>query len=258
VLQRAEEQVISSEAQDVAGDESANDQSLEVQASETAYMNEIYSWAYVDPGKVHLLDRPFVVNTLLFGCEGLLQRAALEEMVEGTSVLQTGHVYGKFCGRLAAHIGENGSYEVVDVTPIQVDHARMKLAEYPHAFATLCDAAYHDGGPYDTVLSFFLLHEVPDSHKRKIVDNALRMTNASGKTVFVDYHQPSRWHPLKLLMSFIADWLEPFAKGVWYNEIKDFASDADSYTWTKQTFFGGLYQKVVAVPKAKISVVPGE
>jgi len=256
VLQRAEDQVILSEVTDLAVDEGVVDQTVSDRASETDYMAEVYSWAYIDPGKVHLLDRPFVVNFILFGCEGLLQRAAMAEIKPGNTVLQTGHVYGKFCPRLAEHIGEKGHYEVVDLTAIQVDHCRMKLAEYPHTSVTHGDAANHDGGPYDIVLPFFLLHEVPDSHKTKIVDNALRLSK--GKTVFVDYHGPSKWHPLKPLMSFIANWLEPFAKGLWRNDIKDFASDAASYNWTKETYFGGLYQKVVATPKPKIAVVPGE
>ncbi len=40
--------------------------------------------------------------------------------------------------------------------------------------------------------------------------------------------------------------LEPFAIGLIEREIADFASERDDFHWRKTTFFGGLYQKVVA------------
>jgi hypothetical protein len=47
-------------------------------------------------------------------------------------------------------------------------------------------------------------------------------------------------------MSLIFDALEPFAKSLWRNEIADFATDKTAFDWRKETYFGGLYQKVVA------------
>jgi len=68
--------------------------------------------------------------------------------------------------------------------------------------------------------------------------------------VFVDYHRPHWAHPLKLITSIVFDTLEPFAKGLWRNEIRDFASDAGNFAWRKKTIFGGLFQKVVAERRA--------
>ena len=53
-------------------------------------------------------------------------------------------------------------------------------------------------------------------------------------------------HPLKPFMSLIFDTLEPFAKGLWPNEVLQFASAPDEFVWRKETCFGDLYQKVVA------------
>ncbi len=47
-------------------------------------------------------------------------------------------------------------------------------------------------------------------------------------------------------MSFVNDTLEPFAKALWVNEIASYASRAEEFSWSKQTYFWGLYQKVVA------------
>jgi len=74
------------------------------------------------------------------------------------------------------------------------------------------------------VVSYFLLHEVPDDWKRAVVDGLLERVKPGGKAVFMDYHEPGLWHPLKPLMSVVFDRLEPFAKGLWGREIADLAA----------------------------------
>jgi len=44
----------------------------------------------------------------------------------------------------------------------------------------------------------------------------------------------------------VFDALEPFAKSLLRNEIAGFAGAAKDFTWRIETYFGGLYQKVVA------------
>jgi hypothetical protein len=46
--------------------------------------------------------------------------------------------------------------------------------------------------------------------------------------------------------SLVFDTLEPYAKGLWRKEIAAFAGNDSRFTWRKETYFGGLYQKVVA------------
>jgi hypothetical protein len=46
--------------------------------------------------------------------------------------------------------------------------------------------------------------------------------------------------------SLIFDTLEPYAKGLWRTEIATFAGNDPRFTWRKETYFGDLYQKVVA------------
>ena len=47
-------------------------------------------------------------------------------------------------------------------------------------------------------------------------------------------------------MGAVFDRYEPFAKELWRHDIADFAGEAGRFAWRKETFFGGLYQKVVA------------
>ena len=66
------------------------------------------------------------------------------------------------------------------------------------------------------------------------------------EVVFVDYHEPHWAHPLKGVTSIVFDTLEPFAKSLWHHEITDVATDPGGFRWRQETYFGGLFQKVVA------------
>jgi SAM-dependent methyltransferase len=210
------------------------------------YMEEVYDWAYVNPRNVALLDRPIVVDVLLFGNARRLMRSALNEITPGQRVYMVAHVYGNFVKRLADRIGAGGRFSIIDVTPIQVANCRRKIGDLPHVSVEQADAATHIGAPVDTALSFFLLHEVPENKKRGIVNSMLAQVAPGGKAVFVDYHRPSLWQPIRYILEFVNYKLEPFARALWTREIKEYASDADDFIWEKKTFFGGVYQKVIA------------
>ncbi len=212
------------------------------------YMQKVYYWAYVSPKNVPLLDRPFVVNTILWGNMNKLRDSALEEIEEGDKVLQVATVYGDQVVKTAEKVGPKGRYDVLDITPIQVERWSKRLEEYPQATVIHADAEKHSG-KYDKVMSFFLLHEVPDAKKTRIIDNMMKNVKDDGKLIFVDYHEPKALHPLKFLMRCINRLLEPFAESIWNNEISSFATNKDDYIWQKYTYFGGLYQKVVVTKK---------
>ena len=211
-----------------------------------AYLQAVYTWAYLNPANVRLLDRPSVVSAILFGNYSRLRRACLKEIEPGQRVFQAAHVYGRLIPDLAKKIGPTGHLDVVDVAPVQVTRCRRKLHGFPHARVRLADASDPGGGDYDVVCCFFLLHEIPDEEKRAVVDALLARTKPGGKATFIDYHRPSRWHPLRGPMRWINRRLEPFAESIWHRDIHAFARDAAAFHWEKQTFFGGLYQKTVA------------
>ena len=212
------------------------------------YLRDTYTWAYLNPRSVKLLDRELVVATILWWQHRKLERMALAEIDPGSKVLQTACVYGDFSPVLARHIGEKGSLEVVDVAKVQVDSCVEKLRDYSFASVRQLDVLDLGDGEYDAVCCYFLLHEVPDDYKRGLVDVALNSIGPDGKVIFVDYHKPHWANPLKPVMSLVFDTLEPFAKSLWRQDIRAFASEPEKYRWRKESFFGGLYQKVVATP----------
>jgi ubiquinone/menaquinone biosynthesis C-methylase UbiE len=210
------------------------------------YMQEIYYWAYLNPRNVKLLDRELVVRTILWQQHKRLQRLAFAEIEPGQSVLQSTCVYGSFSANLAEHIGRDGTLDIVDVAKVQVDNARLKLQAYPQIKVHHANVLHLGNKPFDVVLCYFLLHELPDVDKHKAANVLLNKVAPGGKVVFVDYHKPRWWHPIKPITSLVFDWLEPFAKGLWRKEIRDFADKPERFSWRKEPCFGDLFQKVVA------------
>lgn len=211
-----------------------------------AYLGEVYGWAYLNPTNAYLLDRDAVVGAILLGNNRRLRQALLCEISPGQRVLHVAHVYGRLIPDVAERVGRSGQLDVIDVVPLQAALCQRKLRGFPQANVRIADAARPGDGVYDVVTCFFLLHEIPDEQKRAVVDALLARVHPGGKVVFVDYHQPARWHPLRGLMRSLLGWLEPFAESLWHHEITEFASAPCNYRWEKQTLFGRLYQKTVA------------
>lgn len=214
------------------------------------YMTEVYDWAYVDPNWVRALDRNIVVKVLLFLNDQRLMRRYLNHIQPGQRVWQLAHVYGDLVQRAAEKVGPHGEFHLTDVTPIQIEHGSEKLKQMPWAKVIRSDAAeFTPEGSYDVICSFFLLHEVPDDKKREIVDHMLANLPVDGTAVFVDYHNPKRWQPIRYILNVVNHYLEPFANALWKNEISHYATKADDFTWEKETIFAGVYQCVTVKRK---------
>lgn len=216
-----------------------------------AYLQDTYYWSYLNPRNVHWLDREPIVHAILWWQHNKLLKAALSEIAPGSSVLQVAAVYGEFSKKLTEHIGPQGTLKLIDVAPIQVTNTKVKLAEFPNAEVCLADASTIDDEAYDVVLCYFLLHEVPDDYKTRIIENLLRNLKPDGKLIIIDYHKPHWAHPVKPIISLIFDTLEPFAKGLWRKSFREFASDPDQFEWQHKTYFGGLYQRVIVQHKSE-------
>jgi ubiquinone/menaquinone biosynthesis C-methylase UbiE len=210
------------------------------------YLHKTYYWAYLNPRNVKLLDREWVVRTILWQQHNRLTRAATTEIEPGQSVMQTACVYGNFSTRLAEHIGPEGKLEIVDVAEVQVRNSQRKLEGFEHVTVRHQNVLHLRDDAFDVVCCYFLMHELPDDYKRGVAAALLDCVRPGGKLVFVDYHKPHWAHPLKLITSFVFDTLEPYAKGLWREEIASFAGDDERFAWRKETYFGGLFQKVVA------------
>ncbi|MCL2875119.1 MAG: rhodoquinone biosynthesis methyltransferase RquA [Betaproteobacteria bacterium] len=217
-----------------------------------AYMTDVYGWAYVDPKKVFFLDHNWVVRILLFFNDQRLIHAYLDEVREGMRIWQVAHVYGDLVKRVAEKVGSQGIFHLTDITLVQTEHAKRKLADKPWCKVIHSDAANFTGEKnidYDIICSFFLLHEVPENKKHQIVDHMLAKLPKGGKAVFIDYSNPTKWHPIRYILRIVNHLLEPFAHTLWKNEISHYASKAEQFIWKKKILFGGVYQCVIVTHK---------
>ena len=214
------------------------------------YLVKTYYWAYLSPQNVRLLDHHFVVNTILFGYYRKLQNWFLDDLDPDASVLQPAAVYGDLSQRTHQALSDKGFLHVEDISRIQLANTRRKLKKPKNVAYKVADASDPDGCIVDVVNCFFLLHEVPDDYKERIINSLLDRVAPNGKAVFVDYHQYAMWHPLRPIMSFVYKYLEPYARGLLNKPIKDFAEKRDDFVWDTETCFMGLYQKTTAQRKS--------
>lgn len=217
------------------------------------YLEKTYWWAYTHPNAVRVFERQWLVNLILWGNFSKLRDLALQDMqdVDGVihgQVLQVACVYGNFTEHVVRRLGPEAHLSVIDVAPVQITNLHDKLGHQPQVSVLQQDstALQFTDASQDTVVVFFLLHEQPAEVRRKTIAEALRVTKPGGKIVFVDYHRPKASSPFRYIMVPILTTLEPFAMDLWRGEISDWLPlDITPAHIEKQTYFGGLYQKVL-------------
>jgi ubiquinone/menaquinone biosynthesis C-methylase UbiE len=214
-----------------------------------AYLEETYWWAYVRPQAIAFWDRSWLVNLILFGNFKRLRDAALAEFdpANAGTTLQISCVYSDITPKLAERVTGRGSLDIVDIVPAQLQNVSRKLRSFKRVRTLRRNAAalkFADAS-YDQVLLFFLLHEVPDDLKGKILSEALRVVKPGGKLVIVDYDRPSIVHPLRPLLYLVLRLLEPFALVLWHRGLESWLPGDRARGFVKKTFFGGMYQKIV-------------
>jgi ubiquinone/menaquinone biosynthesis C-methylase UbiE len=214
------------------------------------YLDAHYWWAYVHPNAVQVFERQWLVNLILWGNYVRLCDAVLAEMGEPLPgrTLQVACVYGDLTSRLTARIPDDGGrLDVVDVLPIQLSNLRRKLPRNAPARLLAMDSTDLNlpDASYDRALVFFLLHEQPRQYRERTLSELCRVVKPGGKIIVVDYALPRWWHPLRYIWRPLLAKLEPFALDLWRDEIAKWLPRGSVARLRKESFFGGLYQKVV-------------
>ncbi len=214
------------------------------------YLETTYWWAYLHPNAVRLFERQWLVNLILWGNFARLRDAALQEMgsvIDG-NVLQVACVYGDFTEHLVRRLSPSAHLDVIDVAPIQLQNLQSKLKNKRQVTILRQDASalQFAQASKDAVVIFFLLHEQPADVRRQTIAEAFRVLKPGGKLIFVDYHRPAARSPFRYLMVPILRTLEPYAMDLWRHDIAHWLPAGVVPTRIeKNTYFGGLYQKVV-------------
>ncbi|HXW27436.1 MAG TPA: rhodoquinone biosynthesis methyltransferase RquA [Xanthobacteraceae bacterium] len=214
------------------------------------YLISHYWWAYVHPRAVHVFERPWLVNLILWGNYPRLRDAALAELGDTLpgATLQVACVYGDLTERLCERAAAGqGRVDVVDVLSIQLENLRKKLPADAAAVRLLAmnSADLHlPAEGYERALVFFLLHEQPRHVRERTLSEVARVVKPGGKIVIVDYARPRWWNPLRYIWGPVLALLEPFALDLWHNEIAVWLPNSCTRR-ARVSFFGGLYQKLV-------------
>ena len=165
------------------------------------------------------------------------------------AVLQVACAYGDFTPNLVRKIRDAGSQlDVVDVLPIQLENLSRKLAPDDPVLLWQMDSRElkFAENSFDCVLLFFLMHEQPDVVRRQTLAEAHRVLRPGGRLIIVDYAKPSGWNVFRLPLRLILPRLEPFFLDLWTEDLGNWMpSLLVSKIAARETFFGGLYQKII-------------
>lgn len=179
-------------------------------------------WIYKNPLIIRLVDRMFVVSTiLLFQYNNLVKCVVkrLNPSLKGKRILQISCAFGNVSEKIAESCASQEAAEFVltDIMQSEIDNAERKLKR----FGKLCTFLKQDGTnlqfedqSFDYVVVFFLPHELPFDKKGQLIEEANRVLKPGGKVIFGEFHKPR----LKILeiLGRIYFWVfEPYATEMW-------------------------------------------
>jgi ubiquinone/menaquinone biosynthesis C-methylase UbiE len=189
------------------------------------YLARHYWWAYLDPAGVWFFDHHFVINLILLG----QYRNILAEVMRryaatsGARTLQLTCAYGSLTPALA-QAPNTHELHLMDAAAIQLRAARHKIAHgvKPALYARINaeTMAYADNS-FDTVILFFLLHELPTDARQKVLQETLRVLKPGGCLLVAEYGANEGRHPLHRFMPArrMLERLEPFLAGFWRSDL---------------------------------------
>jgi ubiquinone/menaquinone biosynthesis C-methylase UbiE len=234
------------------------------------YLRQHYWWAYINPTLISILDRKWLVDLLLWGNFAKLRDAAINEfvvscpvetqdpaMIQGNT-LQVSCVYADLTEAIVNELAPEAKLTVIDVVPAQLTNLQQKL-ERSSAISNRYDVRkvelscgdasnlydhFPEDNTFDNILIFFLLHETPTDVRQNILAEACRLLNRHGKIVIIDYNKPTN-ALLYCIMQLMYMVYEPFANDLWEHHVSHWVSSKDKLIYRKETYFSGLYQKMV-------------
>lgn len=188
------------------------------------YLAKHYWWAYLWSKSVWFFDHQPIINAILFFQYRKLMQATLRRFSASpqTSVLQLTCVYGSLTPRLS-QVLEHRPLHITDVANIQLRLARSKCSG-SSLLPTRMNAEQlgYKNNAFDTVVLFFLLHEMPHSARVKVLSECMRVLAPNGSLIITEYAPLPKHHWLYKFSIF--RWalmtLEPFLESFWHEDLE--------------------------------------
>jgi len=216
------------------------------------YHSAIYPNLYKEEKWFNLFNSKLINNIVSLFSRDRIINSFIEEIEPKSKVLQMGVSFGDEIQIVAEQIGLKGRFDIIDINHSQLMFAQNLLGDnYPQVKFYHFNAEEELPEKYDTIICYMLLHELPIVSKMNVVNNALNSIKEGGKVIFVDYGRPNSLNPLAYFVRMFNRLYQPFAEKLWDREIASYAEKDLEYTWSKQKFLGGLYQRVIVMRKDK-------
>ena len=220
------------------------------------YLVKNYWWAYLWRPMVWFFDHQPIINLIVFGQYRKLVDATLRLLrpAHAGSTLMVASAYGNVITRLAPALDPQ-ALTVVDIAPIQLERARLKLDRLGlGGNVTLtrmnAEALDYAANSFDTGFMFLLLHELPEQPRRRSLSEALRVVRPGGSLVLAEYGAEGRSHWFHRLRLFRAIFgaAEPFLPSLWRTDLDALLADCAKeqgkqvVSEEKHSLFGGFYR----------------
>ena len=178
------------------------------------YLAHYYWWAYLAPLGVWFFSHHLVINLILFGQYRRILDTLMQHMHTAPCgrMLQLTCAYGKLTPALA---GLTDELHLTDVASIQLKIAGNRLA-HQHRCALMArmnaESLAYSTNSFDTVIIFFLLHELPPAARQRALSEALRVLKPGGRLMIAEYGINRNRHPLHRVTTLrrMIERIEPF------------------------------------------------
>jgi ubiquinone/menaquinone biosynthesis C-methylase UbiE len=187
------------------------------------YLARNYWWAYLSPVGVWFFSHHAIINLILFGQYRTILSVLATRLGTTPSkrMLQLTCAYGELTPTLAGHTDE---LHLNDVALIQLKLARQALSRNDrsaHMTRMNAEKLAYATDSFDTLVIFFLLHELPPTARQAALDEALRVLKPNGRLLLAEYGVNRGTHPLHrfALLRWSMERLEPFLREFWHSDL---------------------------------------
>ena len=188
------------------------------------YLARNYWWAYLWPPTTRFFDQQHVVNAILFGQYKKLKQLTINQLKSGNigETLQLTCVYGSLTPSLIEAL-DPAPLHIVDTSRLQLKLANKKTPDKDKLLATRMNVENlgYKGNSFDSIIIFFLLHEMPRDARHRALDECLRVLKPGGRLIITEYAPKPVNHSLHKIFPFrfTLTRLEPFLKDFWQDNI---------------------------------------
>lgn len=218
------------------------------------YLAHYYWWAYLAPRGVWFFDHHLIINLILFG----QYRTILDEVMrrytklQGTRTLQLTCAYGALTPTLALSANTQ-ELHVMDVASIQLAATQTKLKAVARCATMVrmnAESLAYASDSFDSVIIFFLLHELPVAARERTLHEAIRVLKPGGHLLIAEYGENHGKHLLHRFTPWrwTLEKLEPFLHDFWHSNldaqlIRLAAQQGKQlHANTETALFGGFYR----------------